>query len=258
MSLEAIALLRLTDHAPGEGVTTLSDAVLLATGQSFASEPEMLAAGLRRLVGETLDRHEDPRGVFFVPAVALDAARAAGSYDGVLEAIGEAGMWVVLEEDGTTARPTMVEALLSRAMDGEELDPETLQGAIGASLSQLARADDDEELEGEGTHPGARSPFDIGALLADPAMMALAQKMAELMPPTAGSDDDDDVDDPTDGTGTEIDGALPMDLGALMGSPAFAEMLKNAQEILSKNPEEAAKLAARFGMLGAPGDDDEE
>ncbi len=266
MSLQAIALLRLPDHAPGAGVVVLSDAVLLDTGASFAAEPIELATGLRRMLAEKLDRHDDERGVFFVPGVALDAATKAGSYAAVIEAIGEAGMWVALVEDGSTARPTMVEALMARAMDGEEVDPEAMQGAVRASLAQMAEqfaVGGDEELEGEGTNPGAQMPVDLMALLNDPAMMALAQKMRDLMPPMDGADDDDDDDDldrdePTDGVGTELDGALPPDLASLMSSPAFAEMLKNAQEILAKNPEQAAELAARFGMPAAPPDDDEE
>jgi hypothetical protein len=269
MSLQAIALLRLPDHASGEGVVVLSDAVLIDTGASFAAEPVELATGLRRLLGEALDRHEDERGVFFVPGVALEAAKKAGSYAAAIEAIGEAGMWVALVEDGTTARPTMVEALMARAMDGEEVDPEAMQGAVRASLAQMAEqfaVGDDDELEGEGTNPGAQAPVDLMALLQDPAMMALAQKMRDLMPPMDGDeDDDDDADDdldrdePTDGVGTELDGALPPDLASMMSSPAFAEMLKNAQEILAKNPEQAAELAARFGLV-APGtaSDDEE
>jgi hypothetical protein len=268
MSLEAIALVRLPDHASGDGVVVLSDAVLIQTGASFAAEPLELATGLRRLLGEALDRHDDERGVFFVPAVALDAAKRAGSYAAVIEAIGEAGMWVALVEDGTTARPTMVEALMARAMDGEEIDPEAMQGAVRASLAQMAEqfaVADDDELEGEGTNPGAETPLDLMALLQDPAMMALAQKMRDLMPPMEGdagdeNDDDDDLDreEPTDGVGTELDGALPPDLASMMSSPAFAEMLKNAQEILAKNPEQAAQLAARFGLVAPGGDDDEE
>ncbi len=276
MSLEAIALLRLPDHAGGPGVVHLSDAVLVSTGASFASEPESLALGLRRLLGEALDRHDEPRGVFVIPAVALEPARSAGSYAGVIDAIGEAGMWVALLEDGSTARPTMVEALMARAMDGEEIDPEALQGAVRASLAQMAEAfgghgehadleGDDDELEGEGTSPGAHPPLDLAALLSDPTMMALAQKMRDLMPPAGADDaidDDDDADyddqgeEPTDGVGTELDGAMPMDLQALMGSPAFAELLRNAQDVPTNNPEEARCIAARLG-LGEPSSDEE-
>lgn len=275
MSIEAVALLRLSDLAPSEGdaaptdVIVLSDAVLVRTGATFAAEPHELAAGLRRMLGERLDAHDDERGVFFVPGAALEPARTAGGYHAVIEAIGEAGMWVALVEDVTTARPTMVEALMARSMDGEEIDPEAMQGAMRASLAQMAEAfaggDDEDEIPGEGTSPGAQAPMDLGALLADPAMRALVEKMRDLMPPGgddqdegADDEDDDDADDSTDGAGTELDGAIPRELQALLGSPAFAEMLANARDILEKNPHEARKIAARLGLaMGAVGDDEE-
>ena len=271
MSIEAIALLRLPALASDDAVTdliVLSDAVLLRTGATFAAEPHELATGLRRMLGEKLDGHDDERGVFFVPGAALEPARSAGGYQAVIEAIGEAGMWVALVEDGSTARPTMVEALMARAMDGEEIDPESMQGAMRASLAQMAEAfaggDEEDELAGEGTNPGAQAPIDLSLLLGDPAMRALVEKMRDLAPPGAADrdaddeDDEDERDDATDGSGTELDGALPPELAALMGSPAFAEMLANARDILEKNPEEARKIAERLGLPMGPADDDEE
>lgn len=267
MSIEAIALLRLPALASDDAVTdlvVLSDAVLVRTGATFAAEPHELATGLRRMLGDKLDGHDDERGVFFVPGAALEPARSAGGYQAVIEAIGEAGMWVALVEDGSTARPTMVEALMARAMDGEEIDPESMQGAMRASLAQMAEAfaggDEEEELAGEGTNPGAQAPIDLSLLLGDPAMRALVEKMRDLVPPGAadGDEDEDERDDATDGSGTELDGALPPELAALMGSPAFAEMLANARDILEKNPEEARKIAERLGLPMGPDDDDEE
>lgn len=267
MSLEAIALLRLADHVLRDGDVRLSDALLVRTGASFASEPEALALGLRRLLGDALEGHEDLRGVFIVPSVALEAATAAGDYAAAIEAIGEAGMWVTLAEDVTTARPTMVEALMARAMDGDELDPEALQTAVQASFAQLAGSfgvgqTEGEELEGEGTNPGAPA-LDLMALLQDPAMRALAEKMRDFMPPAGEDEDDADDDDfdgePTDGAGVDVAAGLPFDVGAFLGTPAFAEMLRNARDLLANNPEEAQKLAARFGLdvaalAGAEGD----
>jgi len=276
MSIEAVALLRLPDLAPAQGeaapadVIVLADAVLVRTGATFAAEPHELAAGLRRMLGDRLDAHDDARGVFFVPGAALEPARTAGGYHAVIEAIGEAGMWVALVEDVSTARPTMVEALMTRAMDGEEIDPEAMQGAMRASLAQMAEAfaggDEEDEIAGEGTNPGTESPMDLGALLSDPTMRALVEKMRDLVPArgTADAADDDDSgddqesDDSTDGSGTELDGTIPLELQALLGSPAFAEMLANARDILEKNPDEARKIAERLGLeMGAGGDDDE-
>ena len=280
MSIEAVALLRLPDLAPAPGdtapadVIVLADAVLVRTGATFAAEPHELAAGLRRMLGDRLDAHADARGVFFVPGAAREPARSAGAYAAVIEAIGEAGMWVALVEDVSTARPTMVEALMTRAMDGEEIDPETMQGAMRASLAQMAEAfaggDEENEIEGEGTNPGTQGPMDLGALLSDPTMRALVEKMRDLVPARGTADaeldesadddddDDDDSDDATDGSGTELDGTLPAELQALLGSPAFAEMLANARDILEKNPDEARKIAERLGLeMGAGGDDEE-
>ena len=268
MSLAAFALLRLPEPAVAAHTRAiaLADAVLLETGASFAAEPAELSVGLRRLLGEALDAHDDPRGVYFLPAAAVEPARGAGSYAAVIEAIGEAGMWVALVDEGATARPTMVEALLARAMEGEEIDPQALQGAVHASLAQLAQsfaaAAEDDELEGEGTSPGAPMPMDLGALFADPTLLALAQKMGAFAPPRDEPGDEDSADEdsadedmadeePTDGLGTELDGPLPGELWAWMGSPAFAELLRNAQEVLAKNPDEVRALAARLG-LGAP------
>jgi len=276
MSIEAVALLRLPDLVPAPGdaapadLIVLSDAVLVRTGATFAAEPHELAAGLRRMFGEKLDAHSDERGVFFVPGAALEPARTAGGYQAVIEAIGEAGMWVALVEDVSTARPTMVEALMTRAMDGEEIDPEAMQGAMRASLAQMAEAfaggDEEDEIAGEGTNPGVEAPMDLAALLSDPTMRALVEKMRDLVPAGASggddehdeSGDDDEADDSTDGSGIELDGAVPVELQALLGSPAFAEMLANARDILEKNPEEARKIAERLGLeMGAATDDEE-
>jgi hypothetical protein len=138
---------------------------------------------------------------------------------------------------------------------------------------------DEDDDEDDGVEDTASGPaLDLRALLADPAMLALAEKMRDLMPPhgeddeddddeddgaldavagapEGGDEDDDEDDEDDDGSRTDLE--LP-DLGALMRSPAFAEMMRNAQEILAKNPDEARKLAERFGLLGAPHPTDDE
>jgi hypothetical protein len=288
MSLDAIALLRLAPDAaaalslgPPEALP-LADAMLLRTSLGFAAEPHELAAALRVGFGPALAAHRDPRGVFVLPSVALEHAQRAGSYEAVIDVIGEAGMWVPLDA-APPARTAALEALMARAMEGEEIDPEVMQAAMRDGVAQMAAAfaapgddEDDEESEDDEDDAEAGHPaLDLRALLSDPAMMALAEKMRDLMPPHGEDDEDDDDEDDGaldrvaeapeeddeldgDGTETEVDGAMP-DLGALMRSPAFAEMIRSAQEILSKNPDEARKLAERFGLLGeAHATDDEE
>ena len=74
MAITALALLKVDSFslAPETGMRAepLEDAVLLHTGMPFASEPEELAAKLQEVLGDVLDEHEDPRGIFVLPDVA--------------------------------------------------------------------------------------------------------------------------------------------------------------------------------------------
>jgi hypothetical protein len=277
MSLDAHALLRLTafEMPPPTEVRSIGDAVLVRLPVGFASEPHELAASLRGLLGDRLASHVDPRGVFVLPGAALEHALRADGYDAAVALIGEAGMWVA-PEASAPARSAALEALMARALDGEEIDPEAMQAAMRDGLAQVAAAfgddgddvEDDEDDEEDDDEAGASGPaLDLRALLADPAMLALADKMRDRMRPHGEDDDDDeDDDDEDDGAldasaeapgqeqdedGGQTDLELP-DLGALMRSPAFVEMMRSAQEVLAENPDEARKLAERFGLLGAP------
>lgn len=282
MSLDAHAILRLSDLElpPPTEVRALTDASLVRLPVGFASEPHEIAGSIRALLGERLGHHDDARGIFVLPGAALEHAMRAGHYDAVIEQIGEAGMWIA-PQAADPARAAALEALMARALDGEEVDPEAMQAAMREGLARMASAfEDDEGLEDdegdEGDEEddgvdetGGAPSLDLRALLSDPAMLALAEKMRDLMPPHGEGDEAlDTITEATDGKseteddvlddGSRTDLELP-DLGALMRSPAFAEMLRSAQEILAKNPEEARKLAERFGLLGAPlATDDEE
>jgi hypothetical protein len=72
-------------------ITPLDDGALVWTPIRFASEPDELALGVRALVGDTLDAHDDKRGVYVFPDVASPKARG---YDAVIDEVGEVGMWV--------------------------------------------------------------------------------------------------------------------------------------------------------------------
>lgn len=95
MTIDALALLKGRDLPlpSGSVLRTLDDGVLVFTHQRFGGDLEELGATLRHLLGDALDQHDDPRGVFVVPDV---AAPEASSYDGVIEEIGEAGEWAPL------------------------------------------------------------------------------------------------------------------------------------------------------------------
>jgi hypothetical protein len=99
MGIDAVALLRGSGHAlsPRLHVRTLQDAVLVSTGMRFGGAPDELGLALRAAVGDALDGHDDPRGVFVLPDVAEPRAR---TYEGVIAEIGEAGEWVPIVSAG--------------------------------------------------------------------------------------------------------------------------------------------------------------
>lgn len=284
MSIDAVALLkrsslrdtRVGSH-PGFLEHALEDAVLFHTHARFGHEPDELAFALRAQLGDLLDAHDDARGVFLLPDVALEHAMQAQRYDAVIEAIGEAGMWCPLvSADFIPQRmqDDAVMALLARAQSGEEISSESLQAGLQSVMESMRQQSASEEsYDDERTDPGLAAQANLlngrGLLemLKDPALMALAEQMKSSMMGDESSDenllgDDDDSDFGDEGTDpefsptdTSVESAMPMDLGALMSSPAFAQLLAQAQEAIAKNPEHARALAARFGVAVPSGDD---
>jgi hypothetical protein len=114
MAILAIVLLRLPgctpQPEPSVRVEPLTDAVLLHTTASFGSDPEDLGALLQRSLGAQLEEHEDARGIFVLPSVAVPSAR---SYDAVIAEVGEGGMWIPQPSDagGAYALPDGLGAL---------------------------------------------------------------------------------------------------------------------------------------------------
>src|ERR1700753_3225255 len=90
MGITAIALLKIPGLVSAQRVERLDDAALLHTAEEFGDEPLALSLAVRALVGDALDEHSDPRGIFFIPSVVKPSAR---SYDAVIEEIGEGGVW---------------------------------------------------------------------------------------------------------------------------------------------------------------------
>lgn len=135
MGIDAIALLK------GKGLPLperlhaqqLDDATLVHTGVGFGGDLEMLAHGVRTSVGDALDRHDDPRGVFVLPDVAEPKAR---TYDGVIAEVGEAGEWVRVAPAGE------VPAALVDAPAGsfEAMMGQAMQALGGENLAEIQRA----------------------------------------------------------------------------------------------------------------------
>src|SRR4051812_37834169 len=73
------------------GMSPLKDATLVQTFLPFFSPPEELSLGLGQLLGDRLDQHVDPRGVFVFP----DNVDPKGSrYALLLKALEPSGFWV--------------------------------------------------------------------------------------------------------------------------------------------------------------------
>ena len=88
MGIDAVALLKGKDVAVPDRlkVERLEDAVLVHTGVGFGGDVEMLAYALRTTLGDALDGHADPRGIFVLPDVAKPRGK---TYDAVIEEIAE-------------------------------------------------------------------------------------------------------------------------------------------------------------------------
>ncbi len=74
----------------------LDDGALVHTGVDFGSDDEAVIDALFDRLGDAFADHDDDRGLFVVPSV---ARVGAGSYEAVLAEVGEAGEWVILDEE---------------------------------------------------------------------------------------------------------------------------------------------------------------
>jgi hypothetical protein len=135
MTIDAVALLRGANlPLPSRlHVQKLKDATLVHTGVGFGGDLEMLAYGVRTSVGDALDVHDDPRGIFVLPDV---AEPKADSYDGVIAEIGEAGEWVRKIAAGE------VPATLEGAPAGsfEAMMGQAMKALAGTNLADIQRA----------------------------------------------------------------------------------------------------------------------
>jgi hypothetical protein len=209
MDIAAIALLRIEslEIAPGGSarVERLQDAVLLHTGISFSEEPAVLSNHVRALIGPAASQHVDPRGVFFIPDVALPRAR---NYDAVLEEVGEGGLWgpalgAGLELPGVLA-PGMLGSMLDAVSEITRRDPGALQAAsaqLSALIGQSGASGVGQLLSSAGIDlPGsALSELVAGMqqeLAQDPGRLAkLAEQLLGGTPASSGDDDPDEDDE---------------------------------------------------------------
>lgn len=162
MSIDAVALVRIPEWEPAEDldVRELDDGALVFLDVPFESDPDTIFDALESLVGEEMYDHDDPRGVFVLP----DAAEPedAETYEAVIAAVGDAGLWLSLEPDeADTANPEAILGQLLEAMgggsaedlvralrDGDEDALKLAQIQMTGAMEKAFKTDPDSEPEG--------------------------------------------------------------------------------------------------------------
>jgi hypothetical protein len=235
MPITAIALLRVDPAALQQKslrVKQLDDAVLLFTKADFATEPEQLSQLVRTQVGDAYrPEREDPRGVFFIPDVAPPRAR---TYEGVIEEIGEGGVW----------GPSLAKAALS------PLAAAGAAGGIGALLGGMLEQLPDSVWQS--MNDAARGePGAFAAASAQlQAAMANSNELSDLASQLAGG-----LDPKLAEAGSEADLA-----NMLQGSGLdLQKLMGQVEAALASDPKKAAELAEQFfGGLGPDADDQDD
>jgi hypothetical protein len=230
MGISAIALLRLGPDtrltaAPAR-VKVLDDAILLDTQADFAKSPEDLTRIVRQQVGDAIDReHTDARGIFFVPNVAAPTSR---TYAGVIEEVGEGGVWGPLRVAASPLTAAMAGGSLGALLGGllEQMPSSVLESVGAAARGQsgafeAASAQLQATLAKNSGDPNALNVANLGAMLEssgidlnamqalvsqvgaaleqDPARAAaLAEQLFGAGADDAGDEDDEDVDEDED------------------------------------------------------------
>jgi hypothetical protein len=248
MAITALALLRIQAPAAlasqAGRVVRLDDAILLNTRADFSNEPEDLSRIVREQVGDALDLHSDPRGIFLIPDVAAPTAR---TYDGVIAEVGEGGEWA----------PTQVAALpLGAAAAG---------GSLGALLGSLLQQMPSSVLESVGAaargQPGAfeAATSQLRAAVAGSSELSgLAGQLSGGLPQGAlppqlaalasGGLDPNNLDMARLGAMLQSSG---IDMNAMQG------LISQVESALASDPEGTAALAEKLFGGTADEEDDE-
>jgi hypothetical protein len=216
MGIKAIGLLRVRGFScPTRRVESLEDAVLLYTEADFADEPLALSLAVRALVGDLLDsEHRDPRGIFFVPDVVVPKAR---SYAGVIEEIGDGGVW----------GPLHAPELASLTFGGGAAGFEALLGGLlqQTPSSVLAAASAALQNNPAAMHAAASQ---LKGMLGQPDA-SHAHALPELS-----------------GIAALLDGA-----GVDLSSPSLQQLAAKLQAELARDPSQLAQFAERLFGEGA-------
>ena len=198
----------------------LEDGLLLHTPLPFGDDPEELAAAVRSVLGEPLaSEHRDARGVFLIPSAAAPRAR---TYAGVVDEVGEGGVWV----EWSAPQPTAAGVPDLSGMLGGMLGSMPGFAAAAASL----RDNPDALQQASAALPG---------LLQQPGALAdLVQQSSSQLPELAG---------------------MLKGMGIDLGSPQVQELTRGLQQELARDPNRLMQLAEQLFSGGADqGEPDEE
>lgn len=244
MPIHALALLRVPpfpQRASALRVDLLADASIVHTRESFANEPEQLLARLLQLVGaDILAQHSDPRGVLFIPDVALLKAR---SYEAVVDEVGEGGVWAPLavlavDDDGDLG------ALLGNML--AQLPPSLLTAASAAAQGDRGALDSlGTQLQSLlGSSPGLQSlAGQLSGMLGQPGPHTLPAEPELAAPPELAA-----LEQMFAGFG-----------GGEAASASLRQLASQMQSELAADPEAFQRLAQQFlGDSGGADDDEEE
>lgn len=142
MSLEAVAAIKVPAadvkaalQTSEHSVATLEGGAVVYLGAKLTeASPQELAGRLRQLLGDLLDRHDDPRGVPVFPA---SYTPEATTYDALVKELGEAADWIPLAEEPADDDPM---AAMAGLLGGAGVD-------LGALQQQMASGDPNALME---------------------------------------------------------------------------------------------------------------
>lgn len=184
-------------------IVSLDDGVLALTPFGFDTEPDELALGLRKLLGDALDAHDDARGIYVFPSVARPRAR---TYEGVIDELGELGMWVPrVSLDNVPTRVAEAPA------DSFKAQVQDLMARVGPdTIGRLEQA----VASGDASAMAALQEQIMEAMAAHGGIDALERSLSELLASEGLSMED-----------------LQAQIATMTGEQAnFADMMRRAQE----------------------------
>lgn len=206
MAMDAVVLLRVAGKvaaaaveahlASGAGAgktpkgvvaTSVEGGSLLYVRMPFSSEPHEILAAVKRLLGKTIEQHKEKRGVYVFPELGRGGF---GSYDDIIEELGELGYWAQWADVGKAKKgdaQNQVNPAANISFPG--VDPGLMQ-----NLAQAAMSNDPDEM--------ARLGAQFGDLLARQAGLGdladLIRRAATSAETDKALDDEFDEDEDED------------------------------------------------------------